>query len=31
VIHYPQGSWGPLAAEHLFSGDGDWHNPDAAP
>jgi glucose-6-phosphate 1-dehydrogenase len=30
VILYPQGSWGPLAAEHLFAGDGGWQNPDAA-
>ncbi|MGZ8578622.1 MAG: glucose-6-phosphate dehydrogenase [Actinomycetota bacterium] len=24
---YPQGSWGPDAAEHLIAGDGGWHAP----
>lgn len=31
VILYPQGSWGPLAAERLIADDGGWQNPDATP
>lgn len=31
VILYPQGSWGPLAAEHLIADDGGWLNPAATP
>ncbi len=28
AIVYPQGSWGPPAANHFIAADGGWHNPE---